>query len=87
MDAAGGVNFVIERDLSPSPEHDFISVGTALFLLDTNMASYILSGRSRAARRTMREIQTYAGVAISAVTEGENLFGLAIRADRWSSLG
>ena len=51
--------------------------GTALFLLDTNMASYILSGRSPAARGKMREAQTYAGVAISAVTQGEILFGLA----------
>ncbi len=51
--------------------------GTALFLLDTNMASYILSGRSPAARGKMREVQTYAGVAISAITQGEILFGLA----------
>ena len=41
------------------------------------MASYILSGRSPAARDKMREVQTYAGVAISAITQGEILFGLA----------
>jgi tRNA(fMet)-specific endonuclease VapC len=51
--------------------------GTALFLLDTNMASYILSGRSSAARQKMREVQTYARVAVSAITQGEILFGLA----------
>ena len=50
--------------------------GTALFLLDTNMASYILSGRSPAARRTMREVQVFAGVAVSALTQGEILFGV-----------
>ena len=51
--------------------------GTALFLLDTNMATYILSGRSPAARQTMREAQAYAKIAISAITHGEILFGLA----------
>jgi len=50
--------------------------GTALFLLDTNMASYILSGRSPAARQKMQEVQVYAVVAVSALTQGEILFGL-----------
>ena len=51
--------------------------GTALFLLDTNMASFILSGRSPAARGKMREVQAYAVIAVSAITQGEILFGLA----------
>ena len=50
---------------------------TALFLLDTDMASYILTGRSPAARAKMREVATYAGVGVSAITHGEILFGLA----------
>lgn len=48
----------------------------ALYLLDTNMASYLLNGRSPAARQKMRETQTYAGIAISAITHGEILFGM-----------
>lgn len=51
--------------------------GTALFLLDTDMASYILTGRSPAARAKMREVQSYAAVGVSAITHGEILFGLA----------
>lgn len=50
--------------------------GTALYLLDTNMATYILSGRSPAARQQMREAQAYAGIAVSAITQGEILFGI-----------
>ncbi len=50
--------------------------GTALFLLDTDMASFILSGRSPAARGKMREVQTYAEVAVSAISQGEILFGM-----------
>ena len=41
------------------------------------MASYVLSGRSPAARQKMREVEVYAGVAVSAITHGEILFGLA----------
>ena len=49
--------------------------GTALFLLDTNTASYILSGRSPAARHKMQELQEYVGIAVSAISQGEILFG------------
>ena len=41
------------------------------------MASYVLSGRSPAARQKMREVEVYAAVAVSAITQGEILFGLA----------
>lgn len=40
------------------------------------MASYILSGRSLAARQKLREVEVYAGVAVSAITQGEILFGI-----------
>lgn len=56
-------------------------IGTTLFLLDTNTASYILSGRSPAARQRMGEVQSYAGVAISAITHGEIQFGLEKKPD------
>jgi tRNA(fMet)-specific endonuclease VapC len=48
-----------------------------LYLLDTNTFSYIADGRSSAARKTMEQLSTHATIAISAITEGEVLYGLA----------
>jgi len=48
-----------------------------LYLLDTNTVSYIVSGRSPAARRKLDV--NLADSAISAITEGELRFGLAKR--------
>jgi tRNA(fMet)-specific endonuclease VapC len=49
----------------------------SLYLLDTNMISFTLSGRSPAARARLTGIAGRNMVSISAVTEGELLFGLA----------
>jgi tRNA(fMet)-specific endonuclease VapC len=51
--------------------------GSSLYLLDTNTVAYILDGRSRMARATMSEVLQHSVVAISAITEGELLYGLA----------
>jgi tRNA(fMet)-specific endonuclease VapC len=51
--------------------------GTTLYLLDTNMVGYIVTGRSPDARRLMEETTEQYPVAISAITEGEIRFGLA----------
>ena len=48
-----------------------------IYLLDTNMASFLLSGRSPAARAKLDSLRPDDVVAISTVTEGELLFGLA----------
>ena len=40
------------------------------------MVAYLLSGRSPAARQQMREARAYATVAVSAITQGEILFGI-----------
>ncbi len=50
-----------------------------IYLLDTNTVSYILNGRSKAARLTLDA--NLAESAISAVTEGELRFGLAKKPD------
>lgn len=49
----------------------------SLYLLDTNMVSFTLSGRSPAVRRRLVSLAPEDTVAISSVTEGELLFGLA----------
>lgn len=49
----------------------------SLYLLDTNMVSFILSGRSTAARSRLVSLASQDTVSISAVTEGELLFGIA----------
>ncbi len=51
--------------------------GSTLYLLDTNMVGYIVSGRSQAARLTMVEMIDEFPIAISAITEAEMLYGLA----------
>ena len=57
-----------------------MGVGEAtLYLLDTNMVAYIVSGRSRAARVAMAETMERFPVGISAITEAEMLYGLAKR--------
>jgi tRNA(fMet)-specific endonuclease VapC len=48
-----------------------------LYLLDTNTASYILNGRSDAARRRLWRLDAKERVAISAITEAEIRYGLA----------
>ncbi|WP_419804742.1 type II toxin-antitoxin system VapC family toxin [Terriglobus sp.] len=50
-----------------------------LYLLDTNMAAYIVSGRSQAAQQAYLDAGLRSRIAISAVTEGEIRFGLAKR--------
>ena len=50
--------------------------GSALFLLDTNTATYIMTGRSQEARTTMREVEPHARVAVSAITQAQILFGI-----------
>jgi tRNA(fMet)-specific endonuclease VapC len=51
---------------------------TKLYLLDTNIASYLIKGSSRAVRRRIERVQM-AQLAISSVTEGELLYGVARR--------
>jgi tRNA(fMet)-specific endonuclease VapC len=53
--------------------------GTPSYLLDTNIAAYIVSGRSKLARRMLGEALARGPVAISTVTEAEILYGLAIK--------
>ena len=50
-----------------------------LYLLDTNIVSYIANGKSSAARRAVKSVSAHASIAISAITEAELLFGLARR--------
>jgi len=47
-----------------------------LYMLDTNTVSFLVSGRSPEARRTYLDTESYAGIAISAITEAEIRFGL-----------
>jgi tRNA(fMet)-specific endonuclease VapC len=51
--------------------------GTTLYLLDTNTVADIVSGHSKAARRAMSQLIEHSPIAISAITEGELLYGLA----------
>jgi tRNA(fMet)-specific endonuclease VapC len=49
------------------------------YLLDTDTASFILSGRSQAARTALRRASINHPVLISAISEGELLFGLEMK--------
>src|ERR1039458_7629188 len=49
---------------------------TKLYLLDTNIASYVIKGSVPAVRRHIERVPM-AQLAISAVTEGELLYGVA----------
>ena len=51
--------------------------GPTTYLLDTNTVSYIAIDRSPAARRALNQAMMDHPIAISAITEGEVLFGLA----------
>jgi tRNA(fMet)-specific endonuclease VapC len=51
------------------------------FMLDTNMISYIARNRSVSARIHLEDAQDISPVYVSAITEGEVLFGLAKRPD------
>ena len=48
-----------------------------VYVLDTNMVGYIAVGNSPAARRKMSELHAKDVIAVSAITEGEILYGLA----------
>jgi tRNA(fMet)-specific endonuclease VapC len=48
-----------------------------LYMLDTNMASYLLKGKSPAARDRMRSLHAGETACISVVTEAEMLYGIA----------
>lgn len=50
---------------------------SALYLLDTNTASYLLNSRSATARQRWSSVQRDSRVAISTITEAELRFGLA----------
>ena len=52
-------------------------IGSSIYLLDTNTLSYISIDRSPEARRMMNRAMGDHTIAISAMTEGEVLFGLA----------
>ena len=46
-------------------------------MLDTNMASYMLKGKSKAVRDRMQSLQTGEVACISVITEAEMLYGIA----------
>ncbi len=50
-----------------------------LYLLDTNTAGYIVSGRSHSARAWLRESLAGSVVAVSAITEAEIVYGLELK--------
>src|SRR5579863_7333404 len=50
---------------------------TRLFMLDTNMVSYILKGSSPAARGRLTKLGSDEAACISCITEGELWYGLA----------
>ncbi|MGI4756674.1 MAG: PIN domain-containing protein [Janthinobacterium lividum] len=52
-------------------------VGTKLFLLDTNIITYIVNGKSAAARKSYLTGEHVQRFAISAIVEAEIRFGLA----------
>jgi len=54
---------------------------TVLFMLDTNMVSYIARGHSLAARTRLAALKDDEVACISAITEGEIRYGLAKRPD------
>lgn len=47
-----------------------------MYMLDTNTATYILGGRSVAARGTYKQHLDFGHVAISVITQAEILFGI-----------
>ena len=53
--------------------------GSALYLLDTNITGYIVSGRSQLARDTLKQTLKHAAVVVSTITEAEILFGLELK--------
>jgi len=53
--------------------------GSGLYLLDTNITGYIISGRSLSARGALKQALEESRVAISAVTEAEILYGLELK--------
>src|ERR1700679_61161 len=50
---------------------------TTLYMLDTNMVSYIVKGHSAAARKRLLALKEDEVACISAVTEAEIFYGLA----------
>jgi len=52
---------------------------TFLYILDTNMVSYIVKGRSPAARARLLALKEDEVAAVSAITEAEIRYGLAKR--------
>jgi tRNA(fMet)-specific endonuclease VapC len=48
-----------------------------LYMLDTNMASYLLKGKSPAVRDRMQSLRSVEVACISAITEAEMLYGIA----------
>jgi tRNA(fMet)-specific endonuclease VapC len=52
---------------------------SSLFMLDTNMVSYIAKGHSKAARTRMLNLKEDEVVCLSAITEAEVRYGLAKR--------
>lgn len=50
-----------------------------LYLLDTNITGYIVSGKSPAARSALKQTLPQASVAISAITVAEILYGLELK--------
>ena len=52
-----------------------------VYMLDTNMVSYIAKGHSQAARARMLNLAKDEIVCLSAITEAEIRFGLAKRPD------
>jgi tRNA(fMet)-specific endonuclease VapC len=53
--------------------------GSALYLLETKITAYIVSGRSPSAREMLKQTLQHAAVAISTITEAEILFGLELK--------
>jgi tRNA(fMet)-specific endonuclease VapC len=51
----------------------------SLYMLDTNMVSYIAKGRSKAARIRMLNMERDEAVCLSVITEAEVRYGLAKR--------
>jgi tRNA(fMet)-specific endonuclease VapC len=47
-----------------------------IYMLDTSMAAYVVNGRSKAARETLKSTMEDSTVAVSAITQAEILFGI-----------
>jgi len=60
---------------------------TTRFMLDTNTVSFIARGRSGVARARLANLKADESVCISAVTEGEILYGLARNPGAHAALG